>query len=186
MRRPGTVEKHDSLDVHDLHRARAFRDVTVAFPWASLRWPWMHQLKVNRWSVDLLFSRSERWQKIPVTWSRCNFGGSRPWFRCVFCKRRVGKLFNAGSFCACRTCCNLRFASQRRGTKSRRYFQALKLRLRLNGVASIAEPFPERPRGMHGRTYFRLRRRAERLERDLRRSKRFLRKKPDYSVLVSN
>jgi hypothetical protein len=157
--------------------------VTAEFSWAGLRWPWLSQLRASRWSADLQF-RSGRTQSIAVVWTRCYFGNGRPWFRCAFCKRRVGKLYDGGSFCACRVCCNLRYASQRRGARSRRHLQALKLRLKLGGIASIAEPFPARPRGMHKRTYFQLRQRAERLERDLRRSKRFLRRRPDYSVLV--
>ena len=76
---------------------------------------------------------------------------------------------------------DLRYASQRRGAKSRRYLQALKLRLRLNGIASLSEPFPERPKRMHRKTYRRLRERAEFLERDLQ---RFRSRETDYSVLV--
>jgi hypothetical protein len=68
-------------------------------------------------------------------------------------------------------------------TKSQRYSQALKLRLRLGGVASILEPFPDRPRGMHKRTYVGMRHRGEQLERGLRQS-RLARRKVDYSVLV--
>jgi hypothetical protein len=68
-------------------------------------------------------------------------------------------------------------------TKSQRYSQALKLRLRLGGVASILEPFPDRPRGMHKRTYVWMRHRGEQLERVLRQS-RLARRKADYSVLV--
>jgi hypothetical protein len=180
---PGTVEKQESFDVHDLNRERALTERTAVFPWASLRWSWIHHLKVNGWTVEMQF-RTGRSQSIRVLWTRCHFGGRRPWLECPCCRRRVGKLYNAGSFCACRTCCNLRYASQRLGTKSRRYLQALKLRLRLGGIPSIAHPFPPRPSGMHLRTYFRLRHRAERLEQDLRRSRRLLSKEPNYSVLV--
>jgi hypothetical protein len=58
----------------------------------------------------------------------------------------------------------------------------LKLRLRLNGIASLAQPFPERPPRMHKKTYDRIRRTAERLERQLQKS-RFLHRQTDYSVL---
>jgi hypothetical protein len=179
---PGTVEMHESFDVNDLNRARAFGERTVVFPMASFRWPWLDELKVDRWTVDIRH-RCQWRQTIPIVWSWCFFGGYRPWFRCNYCQRRVRKLYYASGFCACRTCCNLRYASQRRGAKSRRYLQALRLRLRLNGVASISAPFPERPRRMHRTTYFRLRRRAEMLEQDLRKS-RFMSRKTDYSVLL--
>src|SRR5262245_19499416 len=178
----GTVERHGSLDVHDLHRRRAFTERTAVFGNASLRWPWLERLRVNRWSVQIEFP-SGGVQSIAVQWSWCHFGGARPWVMCPHCHRRVGKVYsNGGSYTPCRVCYQLRYASQRRGAKSRRYLQALKLRLRLGGIASLAEPFPERPRGMHRRTYHRLRSRAERIEQGL---SRFLRRKPDYSILIS-
>ena len=39
-----------------------------------------------------------------------------------------------------------------------------KIRMRLGGSADVSEPFPEKPRGMHRRTYLRLRERAEAAE----------------------
>jgi hypothetical protein len=168
--------------VNELNRARAFTERTRSFPSVCFRWPWLTKLTVDRWCVNLQFRYDHR-QSIPIIWSWCHFGGWRPWFRCPFCQRRIGKLYNAGSFCACRRCCNLRYASQRRGEKSRRYLQALKLRLRLGGVASIAAPFPERPRRMHRATYKRLKGLADWLERDLH-DGRFKSRKTDYSVLV--
>lgn len=143
---------------------------------------WLNKLTVDRWAVSLEFRNQQR-QLIPLIWSQCNFGGLRPWFRCPLCACRAGSLYKAGLLCACRKCCDLRYASQRRGEKSRRYLQALKLRLRLGGVASLAEPFPERPRRMHHKTYKRLKSYAEWFERDLHDS-RFKLRKTDYSVLV--
>jgi hypothetical protein len=179
---PGTVEMHASLDVHDLHRTRAFGDRTAVFANASLRWPWIKRLSVNRWRLQIEFP-SGGLQSVAVVWSWCHFGGGRPWFTCPHCQRRVGKLYccNRGSYSACRICYQLRYASQRRGAKSQRWLTALKLRMRLGGLASIAAPFPERPCGMHRRTYDRLRLRAERLERGLN---RFQRRRPDYSILI--
>jgi hypothetical protein len=46
----------------------------------------------------------------------------------------------------------------------RLHFEACKLRLRLGGTASPTAPFPERPRGMHKKTYARMRHRIEALE----------------------
>jgi hypothetical protein len=78
------------------------------------------------------------------------------------------------------------YASQRRGAQSRRYLQALKLRLRLNGIASIGLPLPERPRRMHRTTYERLCRRLERLEQPLRQNRRFTSRETDYSPWFPN
>jgi hypothetical protein len=74
------------------------------------------------------------------------------------------------------------YASQNKSTQGRRHFEACKLRLRLGGVASVTEPFPERPRGMHRSTYARLQRRGAKLESGL--SARLRTKPADYPNLV--
>jgi hypothetical protein len=51
----GTVEKFQSLDVHDLHRAGALQEALVSFAWASLRWPGLVGLTANKWRVDVEF-----------------------------------------------------------------------------------------------------------------------------------
>jgi hypothetical protein len=179
----GTVERYRSLDINDLLRVGALRDDYVTFPWVGFRWPGLVRLNANRWRIDLEF-RCGRRQTIALVWTRCNFGGGRPWFKCHGCNRRARKLYSTEVSYWCRQCLELRYASQRRGAKSRKYLQALKLRLRLNGIASLAAPFPERPRGMHKQTYGRMRRKAERLERELRHNPRFVLRETDYSVLV--
>jgi hypothetical protein len=77
----GTVEKHASLDVHDLYRLGALRDDYITFPWVGFRWPGLIRLNANRWRIDVF--RWGRRQTIPVVWSRCHFGGGRPWFICL-------------------------------------------------------------------------------------------------------
>jgi hypothetical protein len=56
------------------------------------------------------------------------------------------------------------------------------VRLQLNGNASLLEPFPERPRGMHQKTYERLKGRALSLETDL--PPRLRGKAVDYKNLI--
>ena len=73
-------------------------------------------------------------------------GRTGPWFKCVRCNRRVGKLYYSGASLACRQCLEIRYASQHRGTRSRSYLQALKLRLRLNGIAFRAHLLRRRRR----------------------------------------
>jgi hypothetical protein len=173
MRHYGTVENFQSFDVHTLHRAGALREVLVEWVLCSFRWPGIVRVACNRWLVDVQF-RGGAQQRIPVTWSRCNFGGLRPWFRCPRCDRRVGKLYNSGASLACRQCRHLII--------SRSYLQALKLRSRLNDIAKIGGPPPDRPRGMHRQTYYRLCRRLEELEKKL--GPRFLLRETDYGPLV--
>jgi len=184
MPKHGTVEHFQSFDVHVLHRMGALREALVSHAMVGFRWPGLVRLTANKWRVDVEF-RGGASQRIAVVWTQCNFGGWRPWFKCGRCSGRVGKLYNGGgASLTCRRCLDLWYSSQRRGAKSRRYLQALKLRLRLNGIANLREPIPERPKGMHRHTYQRLCRRLENLERQLRCSQRFLTRETDYSPLV--
>jgi hypothetical protein len=162
----------------------AFKEDLVSYPMVSFRWPGLVRLTANRWRVDVEFRHGAR-QRIPIVWTPCNFGGLRPWFICTKCNGRVGKLYNSvGVSLSCRRCLDLRYASQRRGSKSRAYLQALRLRLRLNDFAKIGGPVPDRPRGMHTSTYRRLCRRLEALEQQLRSNQRFMSRETDYSVLI--
>jgi hypothetical protein len=102
-------------------------------------------------------------QRVPLVWTRCYLGGARPWFRCSAsvgerpCGRRVAKLYlRATAIFACRHCCGLAYASQREIPRHRAIRRAQKLRMRLGGSANLLEPFPERPRGMHRRTLYKL------------------------------
>jgi len=102
-------------------------------------------------------------QRVPITWTRCHFGGSRPWFRCPvyssgsYCGRRAAKLYSAGKLFACRGCYRLAYASQHEALRHRGLGKAQKIRMRLGGSPSMAG-FPDKPKGMHWRTYDRLRR----------------------------
>jgi hypothetical protein len=49
-----------------------------------------------------------------LTWTPCNFGGSRPWFMCEGCGRRVAIVYGLWSFLVCRICLDLPYASQLR------------------------------------------------------------------------
>ncbi|EKD99840.1 MAG: hypothetical protein ACD_22C00166G0006 [uncultured bacterium] len=47
-----------------------------------------------------------------LTTSRCNFGGTRYWFICRFCGRRVGILYMGDTYFRCRHCLNLTYNSR--------------------------------------------------------------------------
>ena len=108
----------------------------------------------------LVFSRSDRGnEKYPVQleWTACNYGGSRVWFRCPTkgCGRRVAILYGKGDI-ACRHCRQLAYDSQRDSGWHRSVRRAQTARMKLGGSAILAEPLPQRPKGMHMRTYRRL------------------------------
>ena len=98
------------------------------------------------------------WQLVEDTvyleWTGLHFGGGRPWFRCPkqSCGRRVAKLFGAECF-ACRHCQRLAYACQRENLEERATRQAEKIRVRLGWGAKGEK---EKPKGMHWRTYERL------------------------------
>ena len=102
--------------------------------------------------------RSERYNvPVSVEWASCNYGGRRAWLRCPAsgCGRRVAILYGKGLF-ACRHCHQLVYYSQRSTDSNRALRRAQEIRERLGGTANMFEPFPEKPKGMHFRTYLRL------------------------------
>jgi hypothetical protein len=65
-------------------------------------------------------------------------------------------VFDRGIF-ACRHCHDLSYESQNETPTLRSIRRVRKIRMRLGTGFSFAEPFPEKPRGMHWRTYQRMR-----------------------------
>jgi hypothetical protein len=98
-------------------------------------------------------------EPVPLSWTACNFGGERPWFVCpgAGCGRRVAVLYGPGKYFLCRHCYDLRYESQREDKMHRALRRAQTIRERLGGSANTREPFPEKPKGMHHETYWRLR-----------------------------
>jgi hypothetical protein len=163
-----TVERlsRDSLDVRELKRLGLLQDFRMILR-SSLRWPALSRIVGSRYWLELEFDR-ESMQRVRVSWTRCHIGGWRSWLHCPYCEKRVAKLLKGmGGYC-CRACIgNPLYACQTKSTHGRRHFAICKIRLQLNGYASLLEPFPERPRGMHRKRYARMKARALALEMDL-------------------
>ena len=68
----------------------------------------------------------------------------------------------AGEVFACRHCHQLVYETQRLTGDCRALRRAQAIRIRLGGTGSITEEVPLRPKGMHRRTYDRLRAEADR------------------------
>jgi hypothetical protein len=166
-----TGECH-GVDVRYLHR----EDLLKPGNWFSLRWSRAgRQTGSIRGAVEgnarperliLLYCQRNapggEWQdvreSVPLAWTACNFGGERPWFICprMGCGRRVAILYGPGKYFLCRHCYDLVYESQRENRMYRALHKAQAIRERLGGSANMMEPFPERPKGMHWRTYERL------------------------------
>jgi len=106
-------------------------------------------------------------ESVPLDWTDCNYGGSRPWFLCPAvvnghrCVRRVAILYLGGRYFLCRHCYDLVYESQRESRTRRLHRKARKIRRRLGGEPDLNHPIPEKPKGMHWRTYERLRQEEE-------------------------
>jgi hypothetical protein len=167
----GTVESTPSLDINRLNRAGCLR------PGYLGGWHWtrdgerLADIRLRAEEQRLIFSYRIRrnggeWRDIeqptPVVWFPCRFGGKRPYFVCpgivngVACGRRASKLYGAGLYFLCRHCYRLASVSQREDNFDRALNRANKIRVRLGGQSGMALPFPEKPKGMHRRTYDRL------------------------------
>ena len=97
-------------------------------------------------------------EPVPLSWTACNFGGERPWFVCPGARggRKVAVLYGPRRYFLCRHCYDLVYESQRENDMSRALRRAQDIRKRLGGSANMTEPFPEKPEGMHWKTYERL------------------------------
>ena len=97
-----------------------------------------------------------------MDWTSCHCGGERPWFRCPAkgCGNRAAKLYGGAVF-ACRHCHGLVYPSQQEAAPDRAARRCERLRARLGWKGGIFD-FPKgKPKGMHWRTYERLRRNAD-------------------------
>jgi hypothetical protein len=168
-----TTDECHSVDVRYLHR----EGLLTPGRWFSLRWSRADretgsiQGRVSGdgrpGQITLLYRHRSgpggEWEEVrePVSlaWTACNFGGERPWFICpgAECARRVAVLYGPGRYFLCRHCYDLVYESQRENAMNRALHKAQAIRERLGGSASMMKPFPERPKGMHHETYWRLR-----------------------------
>ena len=168
-----TVEEfaNESIDVRDIKRAGLFRDNWVKLQ-PSFRWPAIEQMRVARYMIQLQLRNQVVPQQVRVSWTRCNYGGTRPWLHCPHCNRRAAILLKGMGGYFCRACIgNPIYESQRRSKKARAYLKAYRLRQRLGGSRPVLDPLPNRPYRMQRKTYGRLCTQIERLERPLVKSR---------------
>ena len=159
------VEKARSIDVRELHRERAFLLNPRWFPFMGVT---ARRFKIEyrgpRWP------RKRRSQSIAVTWTRCHFGGRRPWFVCS-CKKRVAILYPGFlDLLFCPTCVGLAYRSQLWGVRRRLLRRAEGIRRVLwddHGRPGVDAP-PNRPKGMHRKVYARHIAELKSVERQLR------------------
>lgn len=174
-----TVESALSLDINRLNKAGCLR------PGYPGGWQWTRNgervadIRFRAEEQRLVLSyrirrNGDEWREVeqptPIVWVACPFGGERPYFVCpglvngIACHRRVSKLYGASTYFLCRHCYRFAYASQREDRCDRALSKANRIRMRLSGKPGTASLFPERPKGMHRRTYERLQSEVEKAE----------------------
>jgi len=154
-----TVESSRFISVLEFARRGYFRNPQ------RISWVWLRDGKVTAIAV-IEIGRKEleiRWlgstqsaQQIGINWTRCRFGGQRPWFRCR-CGKSVIRVYSSSSgLFACRSCCRLTYASRQARPRHRLWLRAQKVRIALGGSRNMLDKFPVRPRYMHHKRYDRL------------------------------
>lgn len=99
-------------------------------------------------------------QSIRFDRTPCNYGGYRKWFLCPHCGKRVAVLYLGGKFFLCRHCYGLVYGSQQEVRSDRLMRAARKIRHRLGAGDNLFIPIWQKPKGMHEKTYLRLRAKA--------------------------
>ena len=117
------------------------------------------RLSVEQQHVDVFLGRN--WYAVSLTWTSCNYGSARPWFRCPRCSKRVAKLYWEPllKMPACRQCYQLTYRSTRINEAKRLRQRSVELRRKLGASLDRISPIndvPAKPKGMHWRTYWRV------------------------------
>lgn len=160
-----STDQMHALDIRKLHRKGL---LTLG---GSFTWQWTRRGNVvatiggivdTANSVTLNY-RTRRhggeWQdkryQVMIDWTPCNYGGTRPWWHCPCCGRRVAVLWGDSTY-ACRHCQQINYESTRTTESSKPFKRADKLRRRLGWCAGVANDQGNKPKGMHWKTYLRL------------------------------
>jgi hypothetical protein len=102
-------------------------------------------------------------QRVQTQTSPCHLGGQRHWFTCPRCGKRAAVLYAPGRYFACRQCGGLGYATQKEGAGDRASTKADKIRKRLGWEAGILNGCGGKPKGMHWKTYWRIKSRHDAL-----------------------
>jgi hypothetical protein len=157
----GKVEDHRKIDI------RGWAREGLLTPGVTFDWHWnednqcVSSIGVRVKAADHL-TLQYRWQPSGTDWlneavtvclvrTACNYSGSRQWFICPCCARRVAVLYMASGKWACRHSLNLTYTSQSLNRFDRLHRNKMRIDFKLNAGGGC------RPKGMHEKTYRRLR-----------------------------
>ena len=161
----GKAATEDSLPL-DIRRLQ--RDGMLT-PGRAFSWQWTvngHvrasiQVRSEAWQVELAYSYTPNGhqaeairQAVMLETTPCTLGGSRPWFCCPACSRRVAVIYGKGRLFACRRCKGLAYASQCEADDDSATRRTDRIRKRLGWLPGIFNGPGLKPKGMHWRTYW--------------------------------
>jgi len=159
--RPGRNHKVESLLSIDIRRWAARG---LLFPDNYFNWPWSRDgERIASISVRITspqeLSLEYNWprdgvhqhvtERILLERTECHFGGSRDWFRCPHCSRRVAKLYFVQGHWRCRKSLNISYLCQSENLEDRMHRRITKLE------SKLAED-GKKPKWMHWTTYNRI------------------------------
>jgi hypothetical protein len=164
-RRHNSTSRYLHLDVNKLHRG-GWLEPGRACSW---QWTWGYyddkstiSIAALAGSLRLTFRVKDNggkdWQSVEqyveIERTPCNYGGTRPWFLCPRCGRRVSVLYGAKAF-YCRACHCIAYQSQSETYEDRCFRRANKLRQRMGGEPGC-EAYIPKPKGMRWATHERV------------------------------
>ena len=160
-----TTEESLPLDIRRLQRDG------LLTPGQAFSWQWTVNGRVRAsiwirseaWQVELAYSYSPNGrpaetlrQVVRLETTSCTLGGSRPWFCCPTCSKRVAIIYGAGRLFACRCCKGLSYGSQNETADDRALRRADRIRKRLGWMPGVAHGHGPKPAGMRWLTFDRL------------------------------
>ncbi len=157
-----TTEDMTSIDLAWLRK----EGILSRWGWSTMSWSRggnkyaSISIRPEQYGLKLSYSVDEGEEKkcikefIPYSYTDTNFGGMRQWFQCLSCGRNCRVIYG-GQYFRCRHCYGLKYQSQYERSWSRATDKALKIRQKLGCDGGIDDPFPEKPKGMHWKTYYR-------------------------------
>lgn len=169
-RRSSYGGKDTTDDSLPLDIRRLARDGVLA-PGGSFSWQWMTngrltasiQIKSEHSSVTLSYRFTPAGrpfediaQTVQLQATSCTFGGTRQWFACPSCNRRVAIIYGAGRLFSCRRCKGLSYGTQTENADDRALRRANRIRKHLGWVPGVIHGHGPKPAGMHWLTFERL------------------------------
>ncbi|MDF1806853.1 hypothetical protein [Hyphomonas sp.] len=114
-------------------------------------------------SMRLIYSVPSQGERVSIderfnlVFTEQPFGGRRRWILCRSCNRRCRVLYG-GAYFRCRQCYQATYPSQYETIRVRGLSRAERIRDQLGGEPGFLNPFPDKPKGMHWRSYRRIER----------------------------